>query len=126
MKNGKLIKILLVEDNAGDARLVREMLTDGGVSPSTVFDLTHVQRLNEALSSVNRNLFDIILLDLSLPDGQGLDTVDRMRNATLDIPIVVMSGLNDEAIAVKAVQTGAQDYLVKGHVDGYSLVRSLR
>jgi PAS domain S-box-containing protein len=126
--NGQSIKILLVEDNPGDARLVRTMLLDRDIDESTqtIFELTHVERLSEAAKSLAKEVFDVILLDLSLPDGYGLDTVSQVRDAASDVPIVVMSGLSDEALAIKAVQKGAQDYLVKGHVDDYSLIRSLR
>ena len=126
--NRQSIKILLVEDNLGDARLVRAMLTDRDIdgSTQTIFNLTHVERLSKAIKSLAKEVFDIILLDLSLPDGYGLDTVSQVRDTASDVPIVVMSGLNDEALAIKAVQKGAQDYLVKGHVDAYSLIRALR
>jgi DNA-binding response OmpR family regulator len=113
--NGQSIKILLVEDNAGDARLVRLMLSEGstGSSPTLTFNLTHVEQLNQAQKVLNQETFDLILLDLSLPDGYGLDTVSRVRHLAPDVAIVVMSGLSDEALAVKSVQEGAQDYLVK-------------
>jgi PAS domain S-box-containing protein len=126
--NSQSIKILLVEDNSGDARLVRAMLFDRDMDKSIpiTFDLTHVERLGQALTSLAEETFDIILLDLSLPDEYGLETVNQVQDAAPDVPIVVMSGLSDEALAIKAVQEGAQDYLVKGHVDGYSLIRSLR
>lgn len=126
--NGQSIKILLVEDNAGDARLVHLMLSEGstGSTPTLTFNLTHVEQLNQAQKVLNQETFDIILLDLSLPDGYGLDTVSRVRHLAPDVPIVVMSGLSDEVLAVKAVQEGAQDYLVKGHVDSYGLIRALR
>jgi PAS domain S-box-containing protein len=121
------IKILLIEDNPGDARLVRAMLVDKCIDRSqTTFELTHVERLSEAVASLTREVFDIILVDLSLPDGHGLDTVSQVRDTASDVPIVVMSGLSDEGLAIKAVQEGAQDYLVKGHVNDYSLVRALR
>jgi len=127
MKNGLSIRILLVEDNPGDARLVKELLVDeSSRSIKTSFDLVHVLGLNDALSSLKENTFDIVLLDLTLPDGYGLDTVGIVRDAVPDTPIVVMSGMSDESTSVKAVQTGAQDYLVKGHVESYALVRSLR
>ncbi|MBN1994899.1 MAG: GAF domain-containing protein [Anaerolineae bacterium] len=125
--HAQTITLLLVEDNPGDARLVREMLAEGDTkSPSNRFNLTHVERLSHALNCLSETIFDVILLDLSLPDGHGLNTVSQMRRAAPDIPIVVMSGLSDEVLAVKAVQEGAQDYLVKGHVDDYSLTRALR
>ncbi|MEE8471635.1 MAG: GAF domain-containing protein, partial [Dehalococcoidia bacterium] len=122
MRDG-LMKVLLVEDNPADARLVREMLAEAG---ETEFHLSHVGRLDEALASLAQDRFDVILLDLSLPDGYGLDTVVQIAAAAPSLPIVVMSGLSDEGLAISAVQEGAQDYLIKGRVDGGLLVRSIR
>ena len=117
------IKILLVEDNIGDAHLVKEMLAEAN---TIQFELAHIDRLSKALESLARESFDIILLDLSLPDGHGLDTVIQTRIASPTIPIVVMSGLSDEELAIRAVHEGAQDYLVKGHVDSDLLIHSMR
>jgi signal transduction histidine kinase len=117
------MKILLVEDNPGDARLVREALRE--VS-ETDFDLAHVDTLAAALAILARDRFDIVLLDLSLPDGRGLDLIRRMAASAPELPIVVLTGLNDEETALKALQTGAQDYLVKGQADGYLILRSMR
>jgi len=119
------IKILLVEDNHGDARLIKEMLSE---STAVRFELVHVKRLGEARESLARARegFDIIVLDLSLPDGYGLDTFVQTHIAAPGIPIVIMSGLGDEELAIKAVQEGAQDYLIKGQVDSDLLVRSMR
>src|SRR5262245_14240334 len=108
------VKILLVEDNPGDARLLQELLRErrsGGI------DMEHVERLSEALSIVPRKRIDLVLLDLSLPDASGLETVARMHAAAPHIPIVVLTGLADEETALEAVKRGAQDYLVKGQVD---------
>ncbi|MBD1933926.1 MULTISPECIES: response regulator [Cyanophyceae] len=127
------ITVLLVEDNVGDARLVREMLREMN---ATQIKLLHVVNLEECQVCLakQRNRSDqekttpcvgVILLDLSLPDGNGLETVMRVRSAAPDIPIVVMSGLTDEAIALKALQEGAQDYLVKGYTDGHGLIRAV-
>ena len=121
--NPEPIKILLVEDNPGDARLLREALAE---TRSVQFDSTHVDRLGEALRRLREESFEIILLDLSLPDGQGLDTVARVHGQVPNLPIVVMTGLEDEQLAVDALREGAQDYLVKGKVDGHLLVRSIR
>jgi PAS domain S-box-containing protein len=119
----KPIKILLVEDNPADANLIKEMLAD---ATTVRFDITHVMRLDKAERSLAGKSFDVIILDLSLPDGQGLDTFVQTRIAAPGIPIIVMSGLRDEETAIKAVQEGAQDYLVKGHVDSDILIRSIR
>jgi signal transduction histidine kinase len=110
-------RLLLVEDNAGDARLLREMLPAG-------FALTVVERLDAALAAIRAA--DIVLLDLSLPDSHGLDTFRRLHTAAPDVPVVVLTGLADDAGAVQAVREGAQDWLVKGHVDGDNLARILR
>jgi DNA-binding response OmpR family regulator len=114
---------MLVEDNPGDARLVQEMLRKGYDPP---IQLLHVTRLAEAIECLALQPYSAILLDLSLPDGHGLETVKRIGNAAPDVPIVVMSGLIDEEIAIASVQAGAQDYLVKGNADPDLLVRSIQ
>jgi PAS domain S-box-containing protein len=116
-------RILLVEDNLGDARLLQEMLAE--VDPDQ-FALTHVLRLHQALECLKQRAFAAILLDLTLPDGSGMETITRVRTAVPDVPIVVLTGLSDESFAVSAVREGAQDYLVKGQIDGLLLVRALR
>jgi signal transduction histidine kinase len=117
------IKVLLVEDNPGDARLLREALAE---TARTRFDWTHVDRLAEALRRLEEERFDIILLDLSLPDAQGLDAVVWAHGQVAHLPIVVLTGLENEELAVEALRQGAQDYLVKGKVDGNLLSRSIR
>ncbi len=117
------IRILLVEDNPGDARLFLELIRETGEGRLRI---EHVDRLDSALECLSRAHFDVILLDLSLPDEQGLETLIRVHAHAPNVPIVVLTGLDDEALAVKAVRAGAQDYLVKGHVDGDLLVRSVR
>jgi sigma-B regulation protein RsbU (phosphoserine phosphatase) len=117
------IRILLVEDNPGDARLLREQLREAS---SLRFDLTHVDRLSEARERVAREGADIVLLDLSLPDAHGLETVRSMLEAAPELPIIVLTGLDDETTAVQAVQAGAQDFLVKGQVEGGGLARAIR
>ena len=118
-----IIKVLLIEDNLGDARLWREYLAE---SSSVQFDLTHVETLHTALQRLKKEHADVILLDLMLPDSQGLDTFLKVHGQASTIPIVVTSGLYDEATAVKAVHEGAQDYLVKGQVNSHTMARSLR
>jgi two-component system cell cycle sensor histidine kinase/response regulator CckA len=117
------IRVLLVEDNPGDARLLTELVRDTGAGQ---WKLVHVDRLSAALDRLSREPFDVILLDLSLPDADGLDTVIRAHGEAPRIPIVVLTGHDDEALAVRAVRAGAQDYLVKGRMDGDLLVRSIR
>lgn len=118
------VKILLVDDNPADARLLKEMLADSGGLAQ--LDLRYVKSLDEALGSARTQPFDIILLDLMLPDSSGLDTFTRMYRNSSGVPIVVLTGLTDEDLAAKAVREGAQDYLVKGQADPHMLVRAIR
>lgn len=114
--------ILLVEDNPSDARLVELMLQHPDAKDAR---LTTVGTFAETIAILERTAFDIILLDLGLPDAEGLDLVHRLRAISMT-PIVVLSGTGDETVATMAVREGAQDYLVKGHVDEFLLMRSLR
>jgi diguanylate cyclase (GGDEF)-like protein len=116
------VRVLLVEDDADDRELVREMLRDSGADVV----LTACDRLSSALDPIARGLADLVLLDLSLPDATGLEGLRRLRVAAPELPIVVLSGLTDERVALEAVQAGAQDYLMKGQVDGVSLARAVR
>jgi len=117
------LHILLVEDNQGDAFLLQEIL-EGLVHPSV--RLRHVEELQQAFEELARATYDLMLLDLSLPDVQGVETVIRARTVARDVPLVVLTGLDDEDMALRAMQEGAQDYLVKGKVDGPLLRRSIR
>jgi len=117
------LRILLVEDNPGDARLIRETLRDAGAH---AFELRHADRLAAALPILAAREADVVLLDLSLPDAHGLETVTRALTAAPDAAIVVLTGLDDETVAIQAVQAGAQDYLVKGQVEPGMLSRALR
>jgi sigma-B regulation protein RsbU (phosphoserine phosphatase) len=121
------IKVLLVEDNAGDARLLREMLREAsGTSMTGVpFELEHADSLASGLQRMTAGGIDLVLLDLSLPDSHGFDTFNRTRAQAPEVPLIVMSGLADESLAIRTVQEGAQDYLVKGHVDPHLLVRAM-
>jgi len=119
----KEIKILLVEDNPGDARLIREMLI-GTAQEHIELDL--VTTFKDALAHVHDNGYDAILLDLSLPDSHGIDTLLHMEAEASETAIVVLTGLNDENVGIEAVQMGAQDYLPKGDVDSRLLLRSIR
>ena len=118
-----MIQILLVEDNPAEARLLREALKDVA---SDRFKVEHAERLGDAFACLGRASFDVVLLDLSLPDAKGLDTLQRMREKAPGLAIVVLSGLNDDVVALQAVQSGAQDYLVKGQADGPLLFRAIR
>ncbi|MCD6117842.1 response regulator [bacterium] len=123
----KDISILLVEDNKGDARLIHEMFVDqeGKGSILSRYHLEWEKSIHAATAALNKKAVDIILLDLTLPDSSGLDTFKSIREHAGQIPIIVMSGLNDEKIAVDAVREGAQDYLVKGTVNSSLLARSI-
>jgi two-component system, cell cycle sensor histidine kinase and response regulator CckA len=118
------IKILLVEDNPGDVLLLQETLSE-----ITHFDLqlVHVERLTQALHCLQEETFDVVLLDLLLPDSEGLETFVQIYNRVPLTPIVVLTGMADETLALRALQAGAQDYLVKGQVSGSELLmRSIR
>ncbi len=121
--NDRQIKVLLIEDNPGDVRLIREMLKD--VKVITV-EIDCVDRLDTGLKRLSKGSCDAVLLDLGLPDSQGLDTFIKVYSKNPGVAIVVMTGLEDEDLAVKTVQKGAQDYLVKGQVDSKLLSRALR
>ena len=118
-----MIKILLVEDNDADAHLTQDILAEWSIEQ---FDITHVTCLSEALIHLAHERFDAVLLDLSLPDGYGLPTLRQMQAANPTIPIIVLSGVSDQALALQAVQNGAQDYLVKGQGQPEFLARSIR
>jgi two-component system, cell cycle sensor histidine kinase and response regulator CckA len=117
------LKILLVEDNPGDARLIREMLVE---LPGTQFDVEFADRLTTGLAHMRAGNIHAILLDLGLPDSRGHDTFVAVHAAASHIPIIVLTGLGDEALAIRTVQEGAQDYLVKGQADASVLERSIR
>ena len=117
------IKVLLIEDNPGDARLVKEMLLEAGTKR---FSLEHASCIREGLALLSQKSYHITLLDLSLPDGQGLDTIHRVCPASPHLPVIILTGLNDETIAIRAVHEGAQDYLVKGQMNSTLLVRAIR
>ncbi len=116
-------RILLIEDDFDDADLLCELLE---LVPQSSFQVSQSVRLSEALLHLSQERFDVVLLDLSLPDSQGLATVKSVYSQMPTVPIIVLSGLEDESVAIKAVHEGAQDYLVKGKFDGDSLVRAIR
>src|SRR6059036_2095443 len=117
------IRALLVEDNAGDARLIRERLRSG--RPSR-FQVEHGPTLGSALSRLRAGGVDGVLLDLGLPDSFGVGTVVRIHDAAPEVPIVLLTGLDDEELALRSVQASAEDYLVKGQADEASLTRAIR
>jgi diguanylate cyclase (GGDEF)-like protein len=117
--------VLLVEDNPADARLVEILLDE---TEPEGFEVTRCGRLGEALELLERGEpgFEVVLLDLSLPDSAGMETISRARACALGTPIVVMSGRDDEEIALRALQSGAEDYLIKGRGDGEVVARAIR
>lgn len=117
------INILLVEDNPQDARLIKEEIS--GVM-DIVFDFKTTESLQDTFLFIDKNIVDVILLDLSLPDSNGIETFHKMKEKTDKIPVVILSGLKDEELALHAVQEGAQDYLVKGEIDAKLLVKAIR
>jgi DNA-binding response OmpR family regulator len=110
----------MVEDDPGDAVLMRALLQDqdvpGGEAPR--FEISRVDRVEAALPALEHGRFDVVLLDLCLPDGRGVDVVRKIKTAAGDLPIVVMGAGDDEPLAVQTLQEGAQDYLMKRRVDG--------
>ncbi len=117
------VEILLFEDNPGDAGLIEEMLEG---FTDFQYEFKTVQTLNEGLSLLKENRLDIILSDLGLPDSDGIDTFLEIHARNSRIPIIILTGMNDEKIGIEAVKKGAQDYLVKGQVDGRLLKRSIQ
>jgi diguanylate cyclase (GGDEF)-like protein len=117
------LNVLLIEDNPGDARLIQEML---GAAGAARFRLTHVDRLAVGIDRAQSDNCDVALVDLSLPDSRGLDTVSGFRVNAPHVPLIVLTGTDDESLALQAVQVGAQDYLVKGQFDHNLLPRAVR
>jgi len=118
-----VVRVLLVEDNPGDVRLIQEALADARWSQ---FELERVDTLAAALSRAREGQVDVMLLDLTLPDSHGLETVRRAHAEVPEVPIVVLTGFDDQGVAFGAVNEGAQDFLVKGRVDGELLDRAIR
>ena len=116
-------EVLLVEDNLIDAQLVRRLLRRVTAS---YYRITHVRTLNDAILSAEELTPDVILADLNLPDSRGTDTVTSLQTSYPDIPLVIVSAWEDEAISLRSVKAGAQDYVVKGHIDGANLHRVIR
>lgn len=119
----KGVRVLLIEDNPGDARLVKEMLRD---SAENQFMLVHARTLSEGIALIGSEYFHVILSDLSLPDATGMETVSRLCASVSHLPIIILTGLDDERIALQALQKGVQDYLMKGHMDAHLLSRAIR
>jgi signal transduction histidine kinase/DNA-binding response OmpR family regulator len=121
--NDNVLQILLVEDNAGDARLFREMFS---LEKPGTFHLTCVVRMREAEAHLAKGGVDVVLLDMGLPDEHGLDTLRRAQAVAPGVPVIVLTGLDDEELAAQAMKEGAQDYLIKGQIENRALPRALR
>jgi PAS domain S-box-containing protein len=118
----RTIKVLLIEDSVDDAELIKRKLEK---LVRSKFQVSVAQKLNDGLEQAEKDAPDLILSDLGLPDSHGIDTVTKILLAVPHIPLVVLSGFDDEDIAIKAVQSGAQDYLVKGQIENFQLERSI-
>jgi diguanylate cyclase (GGDEF)-like protein len=121
--NGEHHNVLLIEDNPGDARLIREMLAE---EPDSPFNLHFSERLSHGLDFIANEKPDLVLLDLSLPDSLGLETFAKVYEHSPAVPIIVLTGTDDKTVALNAVKGGAQDYLVKGKLDRELLVRAMQ
>ncbi|MBI5418677.1 MAG: GAF domain-containing protein [Deltaproteobacteria bacterium] len=118
-----LIRVLMIEDSPGDFRLIRETLNDAG---SPRFEFEWAVRLEAGIRCMEKGEVDVVLLDLGLPDSGGFDTFTRLHARRPNVPVIILTGLDDEWLGIRAVREGAQDYLVKGKVDGNLLSRAIR
>ncbi|MBM3933514.1 MAG: response regulator [SAR202 cluster bacterium] len=118
-----IFKILLIEDNPGDARFIREMLSQGLGANHRV---KWAQKLGDGLTLLANETFDVLLLDLSLPDSHGLMTLEQIHPSYPNLPVVVLTGLDDEKKGLESIHKGAEDYLVKGKTESQLLVKSIR
>jgi len=118
----EVIKVLLVEDALEYAELLGNILAAAGEAK---YQLKHVTRLSEGINLLNRESFNLILLDLNLPDSRGYDTFSKIYHHSPEIPIIIMTALDDDRLALKAVREGAQDYLDKGQINGKSMLRAV-
>ena len=127
-KNAHSLKILLVEDNKSDAMIIQESINEAARNnmDDVTYELTRKEFLQNAINYLAENKVDVILLDLSLPDSKSQDTVRKMLEKEKNTPIVVLTGVEDEAITIQALQSGAQDYLNKNRVDSGLLIRSMK
>jgi len=116
------MNILIVDDDPTDVRFLQELLMEADTGSS---HLVHVENLRTALQRLQKELFDIVLLDFFLPGSQGLESIHHLREQTPDVPIVFMTGLNDEDLSRQMIKGGAQGYIVKGQIEGAALLRTL-
>lgn len=121
MDKKMLHTILLIEDDPGDAFLIAELLEQQNCQAR----LVTIERLSEGISFLQQNRCDVVLLDMNLPDSSGLPTMTRLLEVAPGIPIIVLTGLSDESFGIDAVKSGAQDYLIKGDIDGRILKRAM-
>lgn len=126
--DSEALRLLLIEDNPRHAQLLREAMGDAGAAfaGAAPYELLHTTTLATGLETLGRSGVDLVLLDLSLPDAAGLDALLRVRELYPDVPVIALTGLNDETLAAQALQAGAQDYLTKGRIAGSLLARSIR
>ncbi|MBI1859047.1 MAG: response regulator [Candidatus Melainabacteria bacterium] len=117
------IQVLLIEDNEKDAKLIQEELSS---SMDTFFNITHEKSLRESLQTIAKENFDVILCDLTLPDSTGLETFQSIQATKNGTPVVILTGIKDENLAMNAVREGAQDYLNKQDIDENTLVRTIK
>ena len=117
------MKLLLVEDNSTDAEFLAASLRRSGAKD---IDLTHVTTLKEGTRALRKGGFDVVLLDMGLPDGSGMECVEAVQSADPDMPIVVLSGRDDEDFALGILNKGVQDYLVKWEGKGRLIMRTIR
>lgn len=118
-----VIRALLIEDNPADELFAREALAHDALA---TFEVASAERLADGLDLLAQRPFDVLLLDLGLPDSFGLATFEHAQHYAPDLPVVVLSGMLDEQVAIEAVQAGAQDYLVKGPAGWHALARASR
>ncbi len=119
--------VLLVEDNPDDAFAIREALEHSNTSPATTsFRVTHCESLSDAAKVLAEGEFEVMLCDLGLPDSRGLETVVAARQLATKLPLVVMTSVDDDELAIEAIRAGAQDYLVKDYIDLDRLCRLVR
>ncbi|HEV3022810.1 MAG TPA: response regulator, partial [Pirellulales bacterium] len=122
-EHGRAMRLLQVEDNSSDASLLRESLEE---IAGTRFEWVHVERFADALTQLASADFDAVLLDLSLPDSRGLESCRQLRDQAPDVPVVVLTGTPDDSLGLRAIQLGAQDFLVKGRIDPQRLTRAVQ
>ena len=123
MKNTEEQTILLIEDNTGDSRLIKEMLNE---ITSNNYLLVEAETLNEGCEQIKKNNFVLILLDLNLPDSTGKETFDKVLNCAGDIPVVLVSGLKDEQLSLSLIKEGAQDYILKQELNANILYKTIQ